>query len=172
MTKVWYTDGSCKGNPGPGGWGAIEFITDDTIDRYHNEECLNTTNNRMELTAILYVTQLAAKDPNNEYLIYSDSSYCVRTINEWMRKWATNNWIKIGKNEPIENQDLIKQLYNLFNIPFFNVKIEKVLGHVNIIGNELADKLAKNEIIKFRKMCKDNNIYFSTEVIPKINIDL
>lgn len=169
MNKIFYTDGSSKGNPGPGGWGALElnistsqtmgeYIDRYTLIQYHNEQCSDTTNNREELKAILYVAQLAAEDPDNEYIIYTDSLYCVNTINNWMYTWAKNDWLN-SKKKPAENLDLIQPLWKLFSTPFFNAQVKKVQGHSNIIGNELADCLATNKMTKFEQIIKDNHIY-------------
>lgn len=156
MNKIWYTDGACSGNPGSGGCAAIEF-DNNIITNIYYEFSSDTTNNREELKAILYVVKLAAEDPSNEYIIYTDSMYCVNTINDWMFTWVNNDW-KNSKNEIIKNLDLIEQLWKLFKTPFFNVELKKVPGHSNIIGNELVDLLAKNKLDKFYNLIKINKI--------------
>lgn len=155
---IFYTDGSSKNNPGEGGFGVIEYY-DDTkrVQQYFSKRYDNVTNNRMELEAILYVVKQASCDPEHNYIIYSDSAYCVNIINNWMRGWARNNWTRNG-GKPIKNLDLIKDLYNLFNIPFFNAEVRKCTGHIGNIGNELADALANNNSKKFDKIIKENNI--------------
>lgn len=169
VNKIFYTDGSCKGNPGPGGFGVVsistvyrqtysEYIESNSIDYKYSEQCACTTNNREELKAILHVFQLAAADKDNKYIIYSDSAYVVNMINSWIYNWAKNNW-KNSKNKEVENIDLIKELYNYLNIDFFNCQVVKVPGHVNILGNELADALATNNTTKYLKLLKENNIF-------------
>ena len=128
MVKVFYTDGACKGNPGPGGFGVIcineaqirkrdqwgNWTTnhyETYIDYKYSEQCKQTTNNREELKAILHVFSLAAKDTENQYIIYSDSAYAVNIINSWIYNWVKNDW-KNSKNKVIENIDLVKEIYN------------------------------------------------------------
>lgn len=179
MKKLFYTDGSSKGNPGPGGFGVVELNIYDsqTYDNYikritlvqcHREDCPNTTNNREELKAILYVVELAAKDPDNKYFIYTDSMYCVNIINNWMWNWAKNDWLT-SKKKPVENLDLIKPLWKYFNTPFFNVVVSKVPGHQGEIGNELADKLAIGDIKSFKTLLSSNLIVpFDEDVLLEI----
>lgn len=174
IEKIFYTDGACKGNPGPGGFGVINlneyqvrkrdqwgnWTTDhyETIVGYkYSEYCEHTTNNREELKAILHVFQLAAADKNNKYIIYSDSAYAVNMINSWINNWAKNNWCN-SKNKEVENIDLVKKLYNYLTTDFFNCQVRKVHGHANVPGNELADALATNDLNKFEKELKKNNI--------------
>lgn len=151
-----YTDGACKGNPGPGGFGVIS-VKNKEVQYKYSESCDNTTNNREELKAILHVFELADKNPNLYYIIMSDSAYCVNTINDWIFKWSNNNW-KRSNNQPVENLDLIQSLYKYLIKDFWNCQVMKIKGHSNIINNELADALATNNINKFNKIIKENNI--------------
>ena len=116
-----YTDGSSRGNPGPGGFGVVAFIHDNENfpDYSYSESTENTTNNREELKAILHVFELADKNPNLYYIIMSDSAYCVNTINDWIFKWSNNNW-KRSNNQPVENLDLIQSLYKYLIKDFWN----------------------------------------------------
>ena len=158
IKRFFYTDGSSKGNPGPGGFGVVELTEDQKeIFSYHQEISENTTNNREELKAILWVVEKASKNSEDEFIIYSDSAYCVNTINNWMWGWAKNNWLN-SKKKPAENLDLIKPLYKFFNIPFFNVEVKKITGHHGEIGNELADRLATNNIKSFQDLIQSNSI--------------
>ena len=125
--KIFYTDGACKGNPGPGGYGIVS-IKDNKILYEYSEYCDNTTNNREELKAILHVFELAAADPDNQYIIYSDSSYAVNIINDWIFTWVKNNWMN-SKGNQVENLDLILNLYKYVTINFFNCQ---VLTYVNL----------------------------------------
>ena len=111
----------------------------------------------MELAAILHVARFAKEDPDNEYIIFSDSMYSVQTINSWMRDWASKNWVT-SRNRPVENQDLIKPIYELFNRPFFNCQVLKCRGHNNILGNEIADAVASNNRSKFDRLIDKNHI--------------
>lgn len=167
MTKIWYTDGSCRGNPGPGGWSAL-ILNGNELEHaaYHIEE-ENTTNNKMELSGILYATSFSAKNPNIEYMIFSDSNYCVRIINEWMRNWCFNEWTR-SKGQPIENLELIKTLWSYYSQPFFNVGVKWIKGHNNLIGNELADKLANRELNEFYNLLEKNKITYQKQKITQI----
>ena len=178
---IYFTDGSCKGNPGNGGFGVVgiqqpdnEFeIIDETI---HNlpfllfqKECDDTTNNREELKAILYVLINTYVFPTKEkVIIYSDSAYCVNAINDWMFRWANNNWYNSRKKE-IENKDLIQLIYYYFNIKNLKsqVRVEKVKGHNNIFGNELADALASYQQNKINNFINQYSNYY--EELPSDN---
>lgn len=176
MNKIFYTDGACSGNPGPGGFGVVSTGTQQvktknvfgnaetkevtTIEYFYEEQCQNTTNNREELKAILHVFQLAAADKENEYTIYSDSAYAVNMINNWIYSWAKNNWLN-SKNKQVENLDLVKELYKYVTTDFFNCQVKKVSGHAGEVGNELADALATNNKNKFYKFMNNHNIYLA-----------
>ena len=152
--KIFYTDGACKGNPGPGGYGVVE-MKDNKILYEYSEYCDNTTNNREELKAILHVFELAAADKSNTYIIYSDSSYAVNIINDWIFTWVKNNWIN-SKGNQVENLDLILNLYKYVTINFFNCQVKKCTAHVGEVGNELADALATNNQSKYNKLKKEH----------------
>lgn len=162
MSSFWYTDGACSGNPGPGGFGVVclsrEIETDKLyIDAIHSEYCDNTTNNREELKAILYVMKLAAEDPDNSYVVYSDSAYAVNSVNTWMHNWAANCW-RNSKNREVENVDLMKELYSYYNKNLWNFQLKKVKGHDGELGNELADAIASRNKQKYMTIVKKNNI--------------
>lgn len=108
----------------------------------------------MELSAILKALELTQKWFKNEQcVIYSDSGYCVKSFNEWLFKWAMNNW-KNSKEQIIENLDLMQELYKYYQIDFPNFCIKKILGHCGIIENEIADALATNNKKKLEKYNK------------------
>lgn len=167
--KIFYTDGACSGNPGPGGFGVVRLITerrqtyadyDENISLaygYH-ESCENTTNNREEMKAVLHVMEMADKDSENQYLIYSDSAYVVNMCNNWIWTWAKNGW-KNSKKKEVENIDLVKQIYGYLSKEFFNVDIQKVKGHDGMLGNELADAYATNNMTKKGKLVKQYDIF-------------
>lgn len=140
---ICYTDGSCQGNPGPGGFGVVVLDDNEKLITYHSEQHSYTTNNKMELSAILWAF-LKYGEPaaagQKPLTVYSDSAYCVNTLTNWMFSWEKRGWLKSDNQTP-ENLDLI--------IPFFKhlqdgnqIEIYKVKGHNNIIWNEVADKLA------------------------------
>lgn len=157
-----YTDGSARNNGkenSSGGWGVVA-IKDNKIIYFNNEQFQNVTNNRMELSAILHAFELTQTKYNNERcIVYTDSAYCYNIFNSWILAWKNNNWKRKG-NKDIENLDLVKSLYKYLTIDFFNcqVKVEKVQGHSDNIYNNLADALATNNISKFHKIIKDNNL--------------
>lgn len=140
---ICYTDGSCQGNPGPGGFGVVVLDDNEKPITYYSEKHNNTTNNRMELSAILWAFLKYGKPAaagKKTLTVYSDSAYCVNTLTNWMFSWEKRGWLKSDNQTP-ENLDLI--------IPFFKhlqngnqVEIYKVKGHNNILWNEVADKLA------------------------------
>ena len=172
-----FTDGACSGNPGIGGWSCIAYNNNIITDAYTGSENLyinghlvqkkETTNNRMEIMGLLKALELATtKYKNKICLIHCDSSYCVNLFNQWIKTWASNNWINSEKKE-VKNLDLIKQLYEYTKIDFPNFQILKVKGHNNILGNELADAYAiaeKNgDATKLAKILKENNITLAIE---------
>lgn len=137
MKKVEiYTDGACSGNPGPGGYGTILKYGKQTKEL--SAGYIHTTNNRMELMAIIKGLE-ALKEPC-KVTIYSDSRYIVDAINKgWLQSWIKRNWIR-GKNEPVKNVDLWKKLAELMKkhkVQFFWIK-----GHNGISENERCDQLA------------------------------
>ena len=154
---VFYTDGACKGNPGPGGFGVISLQENEVLYNYA-EYCDDTTNNREEMKAILHVFKLVDfSKVKDTVIIYSDSAYCVNMINDWIWKWANNNW-KNSKKQTVENIDLVKELYKYLTIEFFPCQVIKTKGHCGIIENELADALATKDKAKYKKILDKHNI--------------
>lgn len=128
--QVW-TDGSCEPNPGPGGWG---WHRDDGEMEYGGE--MDTTNNRMEMTAIL---QALRKLPDGVAVrVFSDSQYCIKGLTEWRAGWRRKNWMK--KGEPMPNRDLWIALEE--QISRVRATFVWVRGHNGDGGNERADELA------------------------------
>lgn len=159
-----YTDGSSRGNPGPGGYGVVA-LNGQVIDYMYNENFKNITNNQMELKALIhaiYLTETLYKEC--KCIIYCDSSYCVNICNDWIYTWAGNNW-KNSKKEEVKNIELIKELYALLTKEFPNYTIEKCRGHIGNIGNELADAAATNNQAKFVKIKTENDMKFKYETI-------
>lgn len=143
-----YTDGACLGNPGKGGFAWILIRGD--IEYRHSESNPNTTNNRMELMAIISALSYfdSKKTSNKKYKIeiYSDSQYVVDSINKgWLNSWQKNGWKKSNK-EPVKNQDLWEQLalfLNKYEFVFHWVK-----GHSGDLFNEQCDQMANNAAIQ------------------------
>lgn len=158
-----YTDGSSKGNPGPGGFGVVA-LKDNTIKYSYYEQDENTTNNREELKAILHAFYLSqTKFKETDCIICTDSSYCYNICNDWIFSWAKNNW-KNSKKKTVENLDLIQQLYNYLNIDFFNCQVIRIPGHQNIVGNELADALATLNNKKYEKIIRENELFLDFSI--------
>lgn len=131
-----FTDGGCSPNPGPGGWGAVYVIDDELVEENWGADD-DTTNNRMELTALIAGAGLVPE--GTPMTIYSDSRLAVNTINEWAAGWERRGWRR--KTGPVENLDLVKRLYYLLqDRP--ELRLEWVKAHVGIRWNEYADELA------------------------------
>jgi len=156
--RTIYTDGACSGNPGPGSFAMLELEIKEYphIKYWYTEQNPITTNNRMEMKAMIHALTYAKKE-HEEFEIYSDSAYVVNMCNDWIWKWAAAGWRR-AKNKPIENLDLVKQLYELLNFNNIKYTIKKCDGHAGILGNELADALASQNDIKYNRLVKTYNI--------------
>ncbi len=134
-----YTDGACRGNPGPGGWGVIMHYrdTEKTLNGFDPE----TTNNRMELTAAIEGLR-ALKRPCNIDL-NTDSKYVMQGINQWIEVWKSNGWKTAGKKQ-VRNIDLWRRLEE--ETARHRIIWHWVKGHSGIRGNEMADQLANQAI--------------------------
>ena len=134
-----YTDGACKGNPGPGGWGAVLTSGQHKKKIYGGEK--DTTNNRMELLAAIRALE-ALKKPS-EVNLHTDSQYLRKGMLEWIRGWKKNGW-KTSAKKPVKNVELWKALDEqvaLHKVNWFWVK-----GHSGNAGNEMADQLANQGV--------------------------
>ena len=140
---ICYTDGSCQGNPGPGGFGVVVLDDNENLITTYSEQYDYTTNNKMELSAILWAF-LKYGSKNNTLTVYSDSAYCVNTLTNWMFSWEKNNWKKANNQSP-ENLDLIKPFFKHLQNGFF-IDLRKIKGHAGDKWNELADQLATGKI--------------------------
>ena len=131
-----YTDGACRGNPGPGGWGAV-LIAGPHRKTLHGGDP-ETTNNRMELTAA--IEALNALKGGQKVVLHTDSKYVMHGITEWMANWKRRGWKTAGK-QPVKNVDLWQQLDEL--IGRHKVEWRWVKGHSGVPENERADELAR-----------------------------
>lgn len=141
MKVTIYTDGACKGNPGPGGWGAVLLATVNGVEHVKKlSGCEDkTTNQRMELTAVIEALK-ALKGGPHEVEVYSDSAYVVNAFNQnWIQGWMENGW-KNSKGQPIANQNLWLSLIELARS--HNVTFIKVKAHTGDKYNEVANTLA------------------------------
>ncbi len=138
-----YTDGASRGNPGPGGYGAIILFSEGKILEIGGRED-KTTNNRMEMMAVLKSLELIESRTNNgEIVIFSDSAYVVNGISGWMFAWEKTGW-KTKEGNIVLNQDIWKDLFGIcFRLKSRGLKLEKVPGHAGVILNERADIIAQ-----------------------------
>ena len=138
---VIYTDGACSGNPGPGGWGALMKFGPKEKEIFGGE--LDTTNNRMELMAAIKALQAVKKDYDGTITLWTDSTYVLKGITEWIHGWKKRGWKKSDK-KPVLNADLWKEL-DTANAAH-TVEWKWVKGHAGVDGNERADALARRGI--------------------------
>lgn len=137
-----YADGACKGNPGPGGWGALLKFADKEKPMFGGESL--TTNNRMELTAV--IRALEALNRSCDIKIYTDSSYVQKGITEWIGAWKLRGW-RTADKKPVKNDDLWKALDEL--VQTHKIEWIWVKGHAGNAGNERADALANQGALEF-----------------------
>lgn len=139
-----YTDGACSGNPGPGGWGAIIALHPSAQVVELGGSGQSTTNNRMEIQAIIAAMhEISSHKGVKTVVVYTDSTYAVRGINEWIHGWRRNGW-QTAQGKPVENQDLWRSFDQAVAAAKQGRQIEWqiVPGHAGIAGNERADTIA------------------------------
>lgn len=137
---IIYTDGACSGNPGPGGWGSILMYKDNKREISGAME--NTTNNVMELTAVIEALKLLKF--KCKVKVYSDSAYVVNAFNQkWIYGWLKNGW-KNSSKEPVKNKELWEELYELTKE--HDVEFIKVKGHADNEYNNRCDEMARKAI--------------------------
>lgn len=142
QTLTIYTDGGCHGNPGPGGWACV--IMDDEWQCEFAGFIAETTNNRMELTAVIRALEwVFAHRPNAEVTLTTDSQYVKNGITQWIHSWVRKGWVTSQK-KPVKNQDLWQQLYRLSQA--VDVDWQWTRGHAGDAGNERCDALVQNAI--------------------------
>jgi ribonuclease HI len=141
MIKI-YTDGSCLGNPGPGGWAWVATDGKNVAERSGGEP--NTTNNRMELTAVIKAVLAASKHAEIE--IYTDSQYVKNGMQVWIKNWKKNNW-RTADKKPVKNQDLWMALDEAASKIKINWRWVK--GHAGDPMNERCDELARAAALSF-----------------------
>ncbi len=139
---IIYTDGACSGNPGPGGWGSILMYKNNTKEI--SGALKNTTNNVMELTAVIEALKLLKF--KCKVKLYSDSAYVVNAFNQkWIYGWLKNGW-KNSNKQPVKNKELWEELYTLTKT--HEVEFIKVKGHADNEYNNRCDEMARNAITK------------------------
>lgn len=135
-----YTDGACRGNPGPGGWAA--FLSCDGREKDISGAEAHTTNNRMELLAVIRALE-SLKKPGTQVKLFTDSQYVRKGITEWLASWKARGW-KTAARKPVMNQDLWQQLDVL--AAAHRIEWLWVPGHAGVPGNERVDRLANEAI--------------------------
>lgn len=141
VVEIW-TDGACKGNPGPGGWGAL--LRSGGRERELFGGAASTTNNRMELIAV--IEALSALKRPCDVIVHTDSQYVKLGITEWLRQWERRGW-KTADRKPVKNVELWQQLDEL--VHRHRVQWRWVRGHTGDPGNERADALANRGVEEF-----------------------
>lgn len=134
-----YTDGACKGNPGPGGWGALLRYGEHERELYGGEA--QTTNNRMELTAV--IRALEALKRESRVVVHTDSQYVQKGISEWLASWKRRGWMTSDR-KPVRNADLWRELDQLATR--HQIEWRWVRGHSGHVENERADALANRGV--------------------------
>ena len=134
-----YTDGACRGNPGPGGWAAL--LQMGAREREISGAEAHTTNNRMELTAVIRALEVLKRPVRAR--LYTDSQYVRRGITEWLSAWQARGW-RTADRKPVKNQDLWQQLAPL--AAAHQIEWHWVPGHAGVPGNERVDRLANEAI--------------------------
>lgn len=140
-----YADGACKGNPGPGGWGALMRAAGQEKEICGGE--LNTTNNRMELMAVIQALS-SLKRPSEVHL-HVDSQYVLKGMTEWISGWKARGWRTAAK-APVKNEDLWRRLDDLLENGGHTVQWHWVKGHSGHLENERADALANRGVLQAR----------------------
>lgn len=136
---VIYTDGACKGNPGPGGWGALLIFDGREKEIFGGER--QTTNNRMELTAV--IRALEALTRTCDVALYLDSQYVKQGIESWIHTWKKNGW-RTSDRKPVKNAELWRELDALARTQ--HIRWHWVRGHADTPGNHRADELANRGV--------------------------
>lgn len=175
MIKI-FTDGSTRegknqrGAKNKGGFGVV-IMNEDESEIYYSfsYQTENTTNNRMELQALYEALMLADELYKEEKVkIISDSAYCINMVSSWIYSWARNGWRTSAKKQ-VENLDLVQEIYKLIDQPFYHCTFEKINGHSDYIGNEMADALATDNLAKYEQYIEEYDIKVNN--LPKIVID-
>lgn len=136
-----FTDGSSLGNPGPGGWGAVVVMDSKIIHEFGGHEN-KTTNNRMELQAVIETLKhIIKKHESDTIIIHTDSTYVLLGITTWIHNWEKNNW-KTANKKPVLNKELWQELIELVRNFKGKLSWQKVKGHNGHIHNERADEIA------------------------------
>ena len=146
---VIYTDGACSGNPGPGGWGVVMFHGNRQKELKGGE--LQTTNNRMEMQAVIEALRAIKPSYRGKTVLFSDATYVLKGLQEWLPGWKQRGW-KTAAKKPVKNADLWQELDALSNAR--EIDWRWIKGHSGDFGNERADELAREGIPERKKIRK------------------
>ena len=138
---VIYTDGACSGNPGPGGWGVVMYHGNRTKELSGGDP--STTNNRMEMQAVIEALKAIKPGFGGKTVLFSDSTYVLKGLQEWLPGWKRRGW-KTAAKKPVKNADLWRELDALNQER--DVDWRWVKGHAGDVGNERADELATSAV--------------------------
>lgn len=138
-----YTDGSCLGNPGKGGWAYVHVHDDGVTGNFGSSD--STTNNIMEMTAIIEALEYASGFEDRGVTIFTDSTYCINGICTWMQQWKANGW-KTSANKPVKNAQLWQDIDAL--LQGVSAQFSHVKGHSGDTYNGMADHLAREAAAK------------------------
>lgn len=156
-----FTDGSALGNPGPGGWGAV--VAFDGVVQEVGGRATHTTNNRMEISAI--IGALSSIPAGTSALVHTDSAYAINGITKWVRGWKQREWVTAGK-QPVANRDLWEALSELTET--HDLSWRHVPGHSGVLGNERADEIAtayaKGEHPKLFRANKEDYLFDVSDI--------
>ncbi len=138
---VIFTDGACSGNPGPGGWGSIVALSDGSVRELGGGEA-GTTNNRMEMTATIRALALLDTPVASGVIVYTDSTYVIRGITQWVHGWRSRGW-KNAEGNDVANRDLWEELMRqVMRLKPATIDWKYVRGHSGFEGNERCDEIA------------------------------
>lgn len=140
-TILIFTDGASKGNPGPGGWGAVVALQNHVRELGGRDD--HTTNNRMELKGALEGLVYVSSLDNGPVTLHTDSSYVINGVTKWAAGWKARNWMTLQK-QPVLNQDLWQSLLAVVEAYQHPISWKYVGGHVGVAGNERVDEIASN----------------------------
>ena len=170
--SLLFTDGACSGNPGPGGWAYVALSPDKTVKEGCGHQA-STTNNQMELLAIIEGLSFLSQKSQEEIFVFTDSVYAIRGIQQWVHGWKKNGW-KTKEGKPVLNQELWERLDTLrqkLNRSEVRIQWQFVRGHSGTPGNERCDELSRLCSQKYDPLCFEgpvDNYAFDLFNLPSV----
>ncbi len=162
--SIIFCDGACLGNPGPGGWASIIALKDRVIELGGAAD--NTTNNRMELTAVIEALKFLKKQSFESIVLCCDSKYVLEGAKQWIHGWNRNGW-KTSQGDEVKNKDLWQELHELERTLGKKIEWKHVRGHVGIPGNERVDLIANSYASR-----SDVYLYEGSRREYEVNLDI